>query len=128
MDRPRSHPPGDVGNAQDHPPVVKSFNQLPVLDAPPLGLLWIQSYHNPVIPFLTNPVPRDIGKPITVSIVVRMIRITGMGCDQLQRILLREGGVVSLPAGDVARHRGALLVPRRMFLEALGDKLDLPAI
>jgi len=97
-------------------------------DAALAGVLRVDPRRPPGIPVFLDPVPRDIVEPIGMLVIMSMKGEARMRGEQLQRIPLGQFAAVPLPAGDVARRNRAFLVVGKACLQALGDKLDLPAV
>ena len=91
MDNPRSHRLGHMCDSKNCTAIIKDFDDIPVLNSPGCGLLRMDTDHDPVVSVFADPVPRNIGKPFAVGIIMRMIRETRMRRDHLNRIFLRQG-------------------------------------
>jgi hypothetical protein len=117
-----------VSNSKNCPPIIKDFDDIPVLNSPLCSLLRMDTDHDPVVPVLADPVPRNIGKPLTVGIIMRMIGITRVGRNHLNRIFPGQGRFVPLPAWNVSCHGWSFLVLWKMLQETPGDEFNLTAV
>ena len=128
MNDPRPYPLGEHGDTEDGGPIVVQSNDVVVSDSPFSGIFGMESCRPPGVTVLLDAMDGDVVQPVRVLVVVAMEREPRMGGEELQRVCFIDFTVMTLPARDVARRNGPLVIIGELGFQALGDELDFAAV
>ena len=97
MDDPRSYSLGDSGNNKDSTAIVKSLDNIQILDSPGSRVLWMNPNGPPVPSVFQNPMAWNFSEPDGVGIIMGVEVVSGVGRKKLEWILPSRIGFMALP-------------------------------
>src|SRR3972149_401751 len=85
-------------------------------------------YYLIIMPVFPDPVAWYIRQPRHVRIMLGVEGIAGMRRNKLQRIFLRQIGLMPFPARNVMNQRRSFVIIRGVLQQALRDKLEFAGV